>query len=95
MTEVSVVEAKARLADLIRRAEAGESVHITRRGKAVAVLVSESELAALRSRAPTRDLWETIADWRAGAGFDWPDLTDTAVDGWRDRSPGRTFEWPE
>jgi len=72
--------------------EAGESVHITRRGKAVAVLVSESELAALRSRVPARDLWETIADWRAGADLDWPDLTDAEVDGWRDRSPRRTFE---
>jgi prevent-host-death family protein len=34
--EVSVTEAKARLTDLVRRAEAGETVFLTRRGQRVA-----------------------------------------------------------
>lgn len=95
MSEVSVAEAKARLTRLIHRVEDGEAVHITRRGKAVAVLVSESEYAALQARRPTKGLWDAIADWRAQAAFDWPELTDDEVDQWRDRSPGRTLEWPE
>jgi prevent-host-death family protein len=36
MSEVSVAEAKAHLSDILNRVEAGESVVITRRGKAVA-----------------------------------------------------------
>jgi hypothetical protein len=48
------------------------------------VLVSESEFAALRARAPARDLWDSIQDWRAEAAFDWPDLTPDEVAGWRD-----------
>ena len=35
MTEVSVAEAKAHLSEILDRVEAGESVVITRRGKAV------------------------------------------------------------
>ena len=36
--QISVSEAKARLTDLIRRAEAGEDVVLTRHGKAVATI---------------------------------------------------------
>jgi len=95
MTEVSVAEAKARLTRLIHGVEDGELVHITRRGKAVAVLVSASEFAALQARAPARDLWDSIQDWRAEAAFDWPDLTPDEVAGWRDAAQGPDFEWPE
>jgi prevent-host-death family protein len=38
MEEVTVAEAKARLSELIQRAERGEPVQITRRGKLVARL---------------------------------------------------------
>ncbi len=95
MSEVSVAEAKARLTGLIHQVEDGEAVHITRRGKAVAVLVSESEYAALQARRPIQGPWDAIADWRAQAAFDWPDLTPDEVDPWHDRAPGKTLEWPE
>ncbi len=39
MTHVSVSEAKATLTDLVKRAEAGERVTLTRHGKAVVRLV--------------------------------------------------------
>ncbi len=38
MSEVSVADAKAHLSELLNRVEAGETVTITRRGKAVARL---------------------------------------------------------
>ena len=38
MSEVSIVEAKAKLSELVDRVAAGERVSITRRGKPVAVL---------------------------------------------------------
>jgi prevent-host-death family protein len=40
MSEVNLGEAKARLSELVARAEAGETVYIKRRGKAVARLVA-------------------------------------------------------
>lgn len=48
MAETSVAEAKIQLTRLIHRAESGETAHITRRGKPVAVLLSEDEYARLR-----------------------------------------------
>ena len=38
MLEVTVAEAKAKLSDLIQRAEKGEEIAITRRGKLVVVM---------------------------------------------------------
>ncbi len=40
MSDVNPGEAKARLSELVTRAEAGETVYIKRRGKAVARLVA-------------------------------------------------------
>jgi prevent-host-death family protein len=61
MADVSIAEAKAHFSELVDRAEAGETVRITRRGKPVARLVPESKkknesmsrrCANLRSRHP-------------------------------------------
>ncbi|OYY75842.1 MAG: hypothetical protein B7Y43_17795 [Sphingomonas sp. 28-62-20] len=43
METYSIADAKARLSELIDRAEAGETVSITRRGKPVARLVAEEQ----------------------------------------------------
>ncbi len=64
-------------------------MHITRRGKPVAVLISRAEYERLESGEPRRDFWQAIADWREQAGFDWPELMLDEVDGWRDRRPPR------
>lgn len=95
MPEVSTTQARNNLARLIRRVEGGESVHITRRGKLVAVLVSVDEHERPKSGSAGRDFWQAITDWRAQASFDWPDLTPEEVDSWRDRRPPREPEWPE
>lgn len=47
MTDFSIAEAKSRFAQLVHQAEGGQPVRITRRGRAVAVLVSEAEFARL------------------------------------------------
>lgn len=49
MEDVSIADAKARLAELVHQAERGQAVHITRRGRAVAVLVSEADYARLNT----------------------------------------------
>ena len=40
MTDVTLADAKARLSELVARAEAGDSVRITRRGKPVAQIIA-------------------------------------------------------
>ena len=67
MREIQATEAKARLAELLRAVELGETVAITRHGKAVAHLVPASEqertnrqLAVQRFRQ-RRAGWDSIA----------------------------------
>ncbi|MCY4508831.1 MAG: type II toxin-antitoxin system Phd/YefM family antitoxin [Acidobacteria bacterium] len=95
MAEVSVTQARNTLTRLIREVEAGEIVHITRRGKPAAVLVSKDEYDRLASGRPRQDFWQAIQDWRSQASFDWPELTPDEVDGWRDRRPPREPEWSD
>jgi prevent-host-death family protein len=66
--EVSVAtvgsfEAKTKLAELLDKVEAGETVTITRRGTPVAQLVP---IAAVDERARIRALVEEIKRWRVG-----------------------------
>jgi len=49
MSDISIAEAKSRFAELVHQAERGEAVRITRRGRAVAVLVSEADYARLQT----------------------------------------------
>jgi prevent-host-death family protein len=91
----SVAEARNSLTRLIQAAEQGQTVHITRRGKPVAVLVSEEEYTRLKAGTPQKDFWQTLQEWREQADFDWPELTPEEVDSWRDRSPGREFSWDD
>jgi prevent-host-death family protein len=93
MTETSITDAKNQLTRLIHEAERGEAVHITRRGKPVAVLLSEDEYARLCQGQ--RDFWDLIAEMRADPAFEPVDWSRKEVDSWRDRRPAREFEWPE
>lgn len=92
MSEVSIAEARNRLPRLVRRAEAGETVRITRRGRSVAVLLSEREYDRLRS--PRLAFFEFLQDWRAqmvARGIDFPRGGE-----WknlRDNAPGREVAW--
>jgi len=97
MAETSIAEAKTQLTRLIHQAEQGETVHITRRGKPVAVLLSEGEYARLRQgQAQAQpDFWDLITDMRADPAFEPVDWSSDEVDSWRDRRPVRDFEWPE
>ena len=66
---VSVVEAKARFAKLVRAAEAGEPIAITRHGRVVAGVVSADDLAAVRARRQTRAKG-TLLELRKHAGME-------------------------
>jgi len=59
MDEVGLFEAKNKLSELVDRAERGEEVVITRRGKAVAKLVPAGELSRQqRSRQAAQQIRE-------------------------------------
>lgn len=51
MKAVSIAEAKNRLTELLYEAEDGQAVQLTRRGQAVAVLLSEADYLRLKSAA--------------------------------------------
>lgn len=64
--QLAITDAKARLTDLVRRAEAGEEIVLTRHGHAVARLVAvrprtlvkdrAAQIAAIRARAAAKAL---------------------------------------
>jgi prevent-host-death family protein len=95
MSETSIAEAKTQLTRLIREAERGEAVHITRRGKPVAVLLSEDEYARLRQGQEQRNFWDLIAEMRSDSAFEPVDWSQEEVNSWRDRRPAREFDWPK
>jgi antitoxin (DNA-binding transcriptional repressor) of toxin-antitoxin stability system len=66
MTQIALYEAKNRLSELVGRVEAGETIIITRRGKAVAQL-SLPRTAAGRRRAA--DAVAALRAARAGAAL--------------------------
>ena len=66
MKTVTVAQARAKLAEYVRRAEAGKPVLITRRGKAVVALVSADQvgqLERLQSAEPSAGLAGLAGGW--------------------------------
>jgi prevent-host-death family protein len=64
---ISIVEAKARLADCLRRAEAGELIVVTRHGKPVAALVPVDlldQLDRLRAMGAEGGLASVAGGWQ-------------------------------
>ncbi len=76
MREVQASEAKAKFAELLDRVEQGESVVITRHGKAVASLVPHGQDSDSKARQAMRELMEL----RKGAGR----VTREEILAWRD-----------
>jgi prevent-host-death family protein len=66
MTTVGSFEAKTKLAELLDKVEAGETVTITRHGKAVAKLVPVAAEIDEAERVRRRALVEEIMRWRVG-----------------------------
>ncbi len=84
----SIAEARNGLAKLVREAEAGQNVELTRRGRAVAVLVGRGDYERLVSGP--RSFWAAYRVLRREAGLAALGIDPEAVFGLaRDRSPGR------
>lgn len=95
MPESSIAEAKAHLTRLIQQAERGEAIRITRRGKPVAVLLSEDAYQRLSQGRTPPDFWSLVMEMRAAPAFQPVEWTPEEIEAWRDRGPGRGFTWTE
>jgi len=97
MKETSIREAKSRLTSLIHEAERGRAVRLTRRGKPVAVLVSDRQYERMKAAsAPRRDFLRFLQGWRRemiAKGL--PFLSESELADVRDRAPGREFSFDE
>ena len=83
----SIAQARDRLAALVHDAEGGNPVRITRRGRPVAVLVSEQDYDRLSNGRP--DFWEAWTSFRARVDEeDLPGVRE-ALEDLRDPAPGR------
>jgi prevent-host-death family protein len=83
--QVNIAEAKAKLSELVARAEAGEEVVIARHGKAVATIVAK---AAEPTKSERR-----LGVWKRYGPLSDPDLflrPDPEIEAWVDRPL-----WPE
>ena len=92
MSRFSIAEAKNNLPRLVQQAEAGEVVRITRRGRHVAVLLSESSFERLKT--PRNDLKDFLKDWRtemADRKIDFPSSSDFM--NLRDNSERKPHDW--
>ncbi|MCC8997920.1 MAG: type II toxin-antitoxin system Phd/YefM family antitoxin [Candidatus Contendobacter sp.] len=86
LRKCSIVEARQSLGSLIENLEAGEHITLTRRGKAVAILLSPDHYARLAGEH-RRSWWQVIEQFRQQG--DGVVLDDQEVESWRDRSPPR------
>jgi len=87
----SIAEARSSLPSLVREAESGKAVELTRRGEPVAVLVGRRQYLRLTSKH--RSFSEAYGDFRRDV-----DLEELAIDpdevfaGVRDRTRGREVD---
>ena len=86
-TKVSVAEARQHFARLIKRAQQGKAIEITRRGEPVAVLVSAAEYSAITGERPS--FVDATRQVRERLGVDALKIGDADFNGLREQSPGR------
>ena len=86
-TRVSVAEARQNFARLIKRAEQGRAIEITRRGQPVAVIMSASDYLALTGERPS--FIEAARRVRERLDIDSLGISDEDFEGLRDQSSGR------
>ncbi|MSP59728.1 MAG: type II toxin-antitoxin system prevent-host-death family antitoxin [Myxococcales bacterium] len=86
-TRYSIAEARSRLPGLLRDAEGGAAIEITRRGEPVAVVISAAEYRRIYSGRPS--FREAFAAWSGTVDLDRIGLDRKDLAGLRDRSRGR------
>lgn len=94
MKTSTIADAKNNLSHLIHQLEFEEPIHLTRYGKPVAVMMSESQYQALVS--PPKSLNLAILNWRSQLDEETDvGLTVGELNVIRKESSGRDFTWDE
>jgi len=83
----SVAEVRQNFARLIRSAEGGKAIEITRHGEPVAVLLSAAEYLALTGERPR--FVEVLDHVRERLGLERLGIDDEEFEALRDEAPGR------
>lgn len=91
MATVIISDPETQLSRLVQRSIRGETIHLVRDGKPVAVLMSEQKYETRFSGPSTP--WHAIETWRANTTFDDNELTDAEIESWRDEGKERAFSW--
>ena len=88
----TIAEAKNNLSQLIYQLEADETIHLTRHGKPVAVMLSEANYQKLIHK--NNSLYQAIQQWRTELK-DEVALTEAELENIRTSSQERVFSWDE
>jgi prevent-host-death family protein len=86
----SIAEARDQFASLVRQVEEQKQpVHVTRRGEAVAVILSAKDYALILAQQAQQDFWQSYQTWRQTWLVDeWTEESDP-FETIRDQSEGR------
>ena len=87
----SIAEAKNHLSSLVHAAEIGESVTLTRRGKPVAVLISEHQYKQLSGQR--KGFWQAVETFRQELELTRVNMTEDDLAGLRLKETGRDMHW--
>ncbi len=94
MKTSTIAQAKNNLSQLIHRLDGEEPIHLTRYGKPVAVMMSETHYKNLIS--PSKSLNSAILNWRNQLDENVDiGLSDKELKTIRKKSAGREFLWEE
>ncbi len=88
--QCSIIEARHSLGRMIKTLQPGERITLTRRGEAVAIVLTPDEYARLTGEQ-RRPWWAVVEQFRQQNDF--VELNDQEIDSWRDRSPPREGVW--
>ncbi|MEQ1637545.1 MAG: type II toxin-antitoxin system Phd/YefM family antitoxin [Methylococcales bacterium] len=93
MKTSTIAEAKNSLSQLIHQLESDGPIHLTRHGKPVAVMLSETNYRKLTRN--DNNLYQKILDWRQYLETEDGALTNDELKAIRTVSQGRAFSWDE
>ena len=85
----SIAEARNRFTSILRDAETGPPIEITRHGQTVAVILSWQEYLRLSAK---KDFWDSYNSFREVFDLSELAIEPEAFDGVRDLSPGREVD---
>lgn len=88
---VTIAEARHNLAKLVHQLERQPTIQLTRRGKPVALLVSQQEYQRLT--APRASFWDAYTEFRSAVDLDALAMEPEIFSDTRDRTPGREHNW--